>query len=433
MRRYVKYILWMVLIGLVVSCEAGSGITPSVSPAFIPESSLTYTPSPDLATTPTDLPLSPVIATPTVLPRTGLIVPTLEDEPDTPNGFAEELRLFFGEETILMDSMGIVAIHPRTGATLKLEEDSGAQFLNTTNASPLSPDRKWIAYVIDYRQLVLLDTSTADRRLFTFPGLIQSLAWMPDSQHLLLTVVGGQPFQDPRPFWLFDLNIDEGTYTLLLDDFRPLIEDISPDGKSFLYYNHSPTEDLTDPVDLMLQPVSGDPPIQLTDDVLYEFWSDITPDGQWLVVFADDPNIALGPNSLPCHWDLDNAYRLNLRTKEIKNYPVSGKNAVAYARLSPDGSKIAYVNAEGNYCAENFPIYILDLESGVNEHLDIGGFYLAWSPDGSRLVFMQNSPEFQGNYRRLVIYDLATYQTVATYYINDIDQESVTPYWVKLR
>jgi Tol biopolymer transport system component len=124
---------------------------------------------------------------------------------------------------------------------------------------------------------------------------------------------------------------------------------------------------------------------------------------------------------------------MNIRTKERRDYPIVGK--VAYVRLSPNGSKIAFVKAEGSECLGNFPIYILDLESGVEERLDIGGFDLAWSPDGSKLVFTQFSPELQYR-RRLVIYDLSSHQIIATYYIEDliwVVGESATPHWVNLK
>ncbi len=151
------------------------------------------------------------------------------------------------------------------------------------------------------------------------------------------------------------------------------------------------------------------------------------------MAFAYDPTIPFDPKALPCHWRLDKAYLLNIKTNERRDYSITGKNAVDCVRLSPDGKKVAYVNAEGDSCAENFPIYILDLESGVNERLDIRGFDLGWSPDGLKLVLMQNSTELQGHYRRLVIYNLAVHQIPATYYISDIDQESTIPYWVKVK
>jgi Tol biopolymer transport system component len=124
---------------------------------------------------------------------------------------------------------------------------------------------------------------------------------------------------------------------------------------------------------------------------------------------------------------------LNLVTKERREYPILGKNAVAYVRLSPDGTKIAYINAEGKLCAENFPIYILDLKSGLNERLDVGGFNLGWSPDGTKLVFMEYMPELQYHYsRHLVIYDLKKHKVLDTFYNEDINNVSATPYWVTL-
>ena len=136
---------------------------------------------------------------------------------------------------------------------------------------------------------------------------------------------------------------------------------------------------------------------------------------------------------MPCHSSWNKAYQVDVRTRKIRDFPIAAKDAVEYIRLSPSGSKVAYVNAEGTVCAENFPIYILDLESGVEKRLDIRGFALGWSPDGSKLVFMQYSSEFQNYYRQLVIYDLLSHQVLATYYIEDIDRESATPYWVNFK
>jgi len=439
MNRFIKYIFWAALFGwFLIGCKPDLDVA-SIYSTFTVEPPLSYTPSLGVTTTPTVFPLPDVTITPTLLPSFGSIIPVVEEVPDIPYGFAEKSNLFFREETILMASMGITAIHPATGITIKLEEDFGAQFLNSTGTSPLSPNGTLIAYVIDHRQLVLLDIATGDKRFFFFPGLIQSLAWMPDSDHMLLNVaaineVGYTGPEQNLPDWLFYFNIETNIYTVLYDGFESNVEDVSSDGKSFLYYNNKYSEDLTMPVDIMLGFVSGDPPLQLTTDVLYKFWMDLTSDGQRIVVFAFDPNAPFDATAaLPCHSSWNKAYQVDVRTRKIRDFPIAAKDAVEYIRLSPSGSKVAYVNAEGTVCAENFPIYILDLESGVEKRLDIRGFALGWSPDGSKLVFMQYSSEFQNYYRQLVIYDLLSHQVLATYYIEDIDRESATPYWVNFK
>jgi hypothetical protein len=428
MSRLVKYLNSAIIVGwYLVGCTTPPGPTSTISPTFILKHPLTDTPTP----IPLVIPPSDITAMQTMLPATGQIVPIQKP------GLVINPEIFFAEETILMDSMGITAVHPATGAILKLEEDTAAWFPNPTTSSPLSPDRKRIAYAIGGRSLVLLNLSTADKSFFNFPGTIKRLIWMPDNKHILINVAalleeGYTLTGYNRLDWLFYFNIETNTYTLLYDDFEPNLEEVSPDGKSFFYYDESQQADFTG-TNIVLGSVSGSPPVQMTDDRLYKVWMDLTTDGQQMVIFAFDPAVPItSTTDLPCHSSWNTAYLLDVRTRELRDFPIAPKSAIEYIRLSPDGKKIAYVNAEGKYCADNFPIYILDLESGVEERLEIGGFDLGWSPDGSKLVFLQYSTETL-NYRQLVIYDLLSHQILTTYYIEDINGESAIPYWVNLK
>lgn len=161
---------------LLAGCGAGFGTTPSTSLAPTLESPETIHPSPD------------VTATLTAIPKAGLINPTIEFASSLPYTYAGHLRWFLEEQTILTKMNGITLIHPATGATIKLEEDTAAWFPNPISTSLLSPNGKWIAYAIGTQELVLLDTSTADKKFYILPGEIGSLVWMPDSEHLLLNV-----------------------------------------------------------------------------------------------------------------------------------------------------------------------------------------------------------------------------------------------------
>lgn len=415
------------IISLLAGCGVGLRTTPSTPPALTLKPTATY------------LPLSDVTNIPTEVPGTGSIIPTIELAPNSPYTSAGHLRWFLEKQTILAKMNGITLIDPDTGATMKLEEDPATWFPNSIVNTPLSPNRKWIVYAVGDQELVLLDTSTTDKRFYHFPGEIGSLAWMPDNRHLLLSISKPQPRSfgglESLPVWLFYFDIETNAYTILQETSIYQILDVSPDGESFLYFNQSSHEDL------MLGFVSENPPVQLTDDTLYKYWADLALDGKALAVFATapispaDPPILITPDY--CSWtpykEVHEVYVTNIGTKERRNYSVVGK--VAYIRLSPDGSKIAFVKAEGSECLGNFPIHILDLESGVEETLEIRGFDLAWSPDGSKLVFTQFSPEFQYR-RRIVIYDLTSHQIIATYYIEDliwVVGESATPYWVSLK
>lgn len=422
---------------LLIGCNTAFDKIPTASLASTLQPFQNYPITPDETTNATH-PFGNDTTTLTLPPDTRSIIPTVEDDLGSQNGFSSNLPLFFREEIILMASNGVTAIHPTTGATLKLEEDTAAWFPNPTTASPLSADGKWIAYAIRGQKLVLLNTSTAKKTIFAFPaGLIQRLAWMPDSKHILLNVamLNYVAPEQKAPSQLYYLNIETNTYTLLYNGFQAPIEEISPDGESFLYYNPKYDEDramLT--TDIMLGYISGKPPMQLTDDLSHKFWMDLAPDGQSLAVFAFDPSMPVeSAMDLPCHFGLNKAYVVNIRTQETKDYSIKTKSAVEYMRLSPDGSKIAYVNAEGGVCAENFPIYILNLGSGIEERLNTRGFALGWSPDGSKVVFIQYSSEFQYNLSQLVIYDLLSDQVVASYYIEDVNKESAVPYWVRLK
>jgi Tol biopolymer transport system component len=259
---------------------------------------------------------------------------------------------------------------------------------------------------------------------------------MPDSRHLLLNVAsddGIGHLEIPRnlPDWLFYFDIQTNVYTILQDKFESKIEDFSPDGKSFVYFDPKYVENNTTPVSVALGFISGDPPIQLTNNDLHIFWADVTPDGQKLAVFASDPAIPYNPaKDFPCFSPLHEAYLLNLSTKERQDYSIKGKNAVSSVRLSPDGKKIVYANAEGRLCSENFPIYILDLESGLNERLKVGGLEVGWSPDGSKLAVVQMDVESQHSRRQIIIYDLLSKLILNTFYNTDIDKEGATLFWV---
>lgn len=438
MSKYIKYVLWATLISwFLFGCGMGLDTAPTASLVPASEALPTHTQS-NVTMTSTKIPLSGVaIVTPALLPDTGWIIPTVEYAPDPSYTFAGHLRWFFEEQTILTKMNGITLIHPATGATMKLEGNPAARFPNSINTSPLSPNGKWIAYAVGSQELILLNTSTTDKKIYIFPSGIGSLVWMPDNRHLLLNIdaseLGDFGALESSPILLFYFDIETGAYTILSDGSVVQVLDVLPDGESFLYYDHLSR------IDLMLGFVSGDQPIQLTDDTLYKFWVDLTPDGKWLAVFATNMLSPADPPILTpdyCSWSpykaIREAYLVNIETRERRNYPIVGK--IAYVRLSPDGSKIAYIKAEGTECLGNFPVHILDVESSVEERLDVGGFDLAWSPDGSKLVFTQFSPEFQYR-KRLVIYDLSSRQITATYYIEDliwVAEEGTTPSWVNL-
>lgn len=439
MSEHIKRILWATLISWsLFGCSVNLDADANEQPTPVLEAIPTQTQSSSVIVTPTELSaLSVPTVTPTPLPNTGWIFPAIEYAPDSAYSYAGHIRWFLEEQVILTKMNGITLIHPATGATIKLERNPATRFLNSISTNPLSPNGQWLVYAIGSQELVLLDTSTADKKLYTFPGGINSAIWMPDNQHLLLNI----DTSDHRNFGsleesstlLFYLDIETGAYTILAGSSVMQILDVLPDGKLFLYY------DSLSRADLMLGSISGDLPIQLTDDTLYKFWTDLVLDGKWLAVFATDPSSPTDPPVLTpdyCSWGpyktVREAYLINIETKERRNYSIIGE--IAYPRLSPDDSKIAYIKAEGTECIGNFPIHILDVKSGVEERLDTRGFDLAWSPDGTKLVYTQFSPEFQSR-QRLVIYDLASHQVTFIYYIEDLmwaGYEGITPFWLKL-
>ena len=382
-------------------------------------------------------PADPILETPTIIapaPEVGHSVTTTPIVTATPptspgGGFLEIL-----DEAILLDGDRIVAIDPLQGTQYEMDHipNTRMHFNSGTGKSPVSPDGQWLAYLVVSdtetvrRQyiLVFLELITGERMTYSVPPISGEMFWLPDSQHLLLTVLENNA---DRALWLF--NTFEGTRTVVQRPFPYQVRDISPEGK-YLYITDKAGFGYGEKqVDLMSGSTTNSQSVNLTSDRLRELQALWSPDGSKIAVNVADPARESTSPVCFCLDRTDYAYILELSSSE--RYEISLPQYTLLVEFSPDSEQIIYQDF-GNceMCASvNLPICILDVETRQSQCIEQRGFFPTWSPDGEKLAFLlYNTPESE---LFLGVYDLRT-GVARIFYDYEITQY-VVPQWVRLR
>lgn len=380
-------------------------------------------------------PLHPVLATPTptiITPEISPQVPITPIAIVTPTPSQQAGPLGGLNEAILLASPGIVAVDPLQGTWYELDRnsDSRMQFMSSPGGQPVSPDGQWLAYEVisdiktvqrEYT-LVFLELLTGESMAYPVPPGIQRLFWLPDSQHIVFSVLENNSIVG---LWLFD--VFQGTHTVIQDPFPYQIAGVFPNGDYLYIADEMGREE--EQVDLMRGSTTGSLPINLTSDMLQERQALLSPDGNKVAVIAIDPE--RNNTSVVCYCSgvesPDSAYILDLSSGERQEIALP-----LHTRLfdfSPDGSRLLYQdfgNCEA--CAGNQPICILDLATAQNQCIEQQGLLPTWSPDGEKLAFIWNH-ETKGVFPG--VYDLTT-RVPHIFYTNE-HANHTTPHWVRLR
>src|SRR5262245_55093643 len=212
--------------------------------------------------------------------------------------------------------------------------------------------------------------------LTTYPGREMQPAFSPDGNQVAFVWSGEK--DDNQDIYV--RLVDGGNWVRLTnhpgDDVNPVW---SPDGRTIAFYRSSPDGD-----GIFLVPALGGAERKLTGVWANRFafgthtWIHWSPDGRWLVV--SDKTSADEPFSL---------FLLSPETGEkrrVTSPPASVVGDCSPA-FSPDGKQLAYVRVISAVVGE---VYLVSLNGGEPKRLTFdgaGASNLAWTPNGSEIVF----------------------------------------------
>jgi Tol biopolymer transport system component len=372
--------------------------------------------------------------TPDIVPTTSIPTPSQSPLPPTPLLQLHPVLLDadtqcsfpIGSEILLLNWKIISLIDLNQGNICTLDNKLFTYLLLPQGASPVSPDGKWLAYDVQYiydelSGVVVMNLTSGEKKLFSITGGISTLTWSGRESGHLITTDGSEK--------ILDLDVVTGEYKVLGDYLskRTLSTSVSMASERYIYFED---EFPADKINLFLADFSGKQTKQLTNDDLLKLWADFLPDGNEIVYFAFDRNKPPEEHILFCHFPLQQVHILNLTTGEDRFFEVKDVFVTSdRMHLSPDGTKIAIESPQANNgCAGDFPIYILDLETGQYESLGVSGSDVVWSPDGEKLAFFQGDINIE-NDDRVVIFDIASRNIVSTYWGDE--RVAYTIYWIK--
>ena len=165
---------------------------------------------------------------------------------------------------------------------------------------------------------------------------------------------------------------------------------LSADGNWIVF----PATDENNVTELYYMHASGGEPKRLTNDSLFKFTADISPDGSQ-IVYSRANSRNLGPRQA-----LESYVMSTLGGVSKKIF-----DGMAY-RWSPDGKSIAGVRI----ASRSIALWIVDADGGnkrmVFEDSVSGRWSLAWSPDGKSIAWLRGFSG--GRYEEIIIRDLET-------------------------
>jgi dipeptidyl aminopeptidase/acylaminoacyl peptidase len=256
-----------------------------------------------------------------------------------------------------------------------------------------SPDGKWIAYQSDYDGDELWDIFLVSPKTGRVVNLTQTSeiaelnpTWSPDGRYLAYEV-------KPKTSAAYEIDV----YDLVLrtlkhittgtpQDKRNMNPIWSKDGRHIVYTQEQAKG--TDS-DIFIAEVAVGKSTLLTPhegEQLY-FANDISPDGKQVLFTANAAN------------GYDNVGRIDIASKTF-SWITKDKWEIRGGEFSPDGKHITFsANVDGNE-----DIYLHDLATGKSAALAIPkgvneptGGHSAFSPDGTRLLYMHNGPTAPGD------------------------------------
>lgn len=161
---------------------------------------------------------------------------------------------------------------------------------------------------------------------------------------------------------------------------------VSPDGNSVAFIEFLTKGFETVAINLFVRNTGGSDRIQLTTGPYSDGCPAWSPDAQW-IAFVSNRNI---DNSF---W---NIYLLNLEDNHLEQVTGNFDESIEKYQLdwSPDGTKLAFTGVDWEQTDPLSDLYILDIDTGVFEKLDLRvdnakkARSPSWSPDGSRIAFV---------------------------------------------
>jgi len=211
------------------------------------------------------------------------------------------------------------------------------------------------------RLLDRIDWNRSSPVLLTRPGVVSNQIWMVETQSLKARLVLDAGSTVYNPWW-------------------------SPDGRRFAYrrvLNWLVVRDLETGEEERITPLG----LAKDDDV---FWS---PDGTRILVISED---ILRDDGTREDTPYARLYVVDVATKRTTLLTPEDRDHT-YACWSPDGKKIAYVNAslEGKDSFNTFDLFVIDAAGGTPRRItwDLAPkFSIQWSPDGTKLAFDWEDP-----------------------------------------
>ena len=263
-----------------------------------------------------------------------------------------------------------------------------------------SPDGKWIAYESDYDGDEQWDIFLVSPRSGKVVNLTQTReiaelnpTWSPDGRYLAYEV-------KPKTSAAYEIDV----YDMIMREVKHVTTNTPQDKAN---YNPIWSKDGTRIVYTQAQAKGTDSNIYVADvatgqstlltphDGEQRFAADdLSPDGKSVLVTSNAAN------------GYDNIGLLNAATKKI-SWLTRDKWRIRGREFSPDGKHLVFsADVDGNE-----DIYLHDLATGKSSALDISkgvnepaGGHAAFSPDGSRLMYVHNGPTSPAD---LWVYDLA--------------------------